>query len=112
MNFRFTKSLPNGRRPLVRMAVVGGLGFLTWQALISDLGIEGPWAFAQKLIGTPRLVSYDRLPADEECAYEPTAAELPPLLGQIPLRAALLQQRVGGNAAPAATDPSEVTQRK
>ncbi|HEV3200633.1 MAG TPA: hypothetical protein VGZ73_22175, partial [Bryobacteraceae bacterium] len=111
MSAWFTRLLTQGRRPLVRVAVVGGLGFLTWQALISDLGLEGPWALAQKLIGTPRLVSYDRLPADDECAYMPTAAELPPLLGQIPLRAALLQLRVGG-AAPAATDPSDVTQRK
>src|SRR6202521_480034 len=112
MSAWFTRLIAQGRRPLVRVAVVGGLGFLAWQALFSDLGSEGPWAFAQKLIGTPRLVSYDRLPGDDECAYEPTAAELPPRLGQIPLRAALLQQRGGGTAAPAATDPSEVTQRK
>jgi DNA-binding beta-propeller fold protein YncE len=111
MSAWFTRLLTQGRRPLLRVAVVGSLGFLAWQALISDLGLAGPWALAQKLIGTPRLVSYDRLPADDECAYEPTAAELPPLLGQIPLRAALLQLRVGG-AAPAATDPSDVTQRK
>ena len=48
-----------------------------------------------------RLISFDNLPADstEECAYQPVSFERPPLAGKVPLRTALMQQRIAENAA-------------
>jgi hypothetical protein len=78
------KLLSTGRS-LAGVALIGG-GFcwIGWVAL------------KETRIHDPRLLSYDRLPPDamEECDYQPVAAQLPPLAGKIPLRAALLQERV------------------
>lgn len=48
-----------------------------------------------------RLVSYDALPDDpaQECSYQPVAFEQPALAGKLPLRTALMQERIAQSAA-------------
>jgi hypothetical protein len=71
-------------RSLAGITLIGGFCLIGWVAL------------KETRIHDPRLVSFDRLPpeAAEECDYQPVAAQLPPLAGKVPLRAALLQERV------------------
>ena len=71
-------------RSLAGITLIGGFCLIGWVAL------------KETRIHDPRLVSFDRLPpeAAEECDHQPVAAQLPPLAGKVPLRAALLQERV------------------
>src|ERR1051326_4551426 len=89
------------RRSLAAVAVIGSICFVTFAA-------RRDYKVRQKT----RLVSYDRLPpgAMEDCTDAPPALNLPPLAGQIPLRAAFLQQRVE-EAATTKAD-SELATRK
>ena len=96
------------RRPLgIGAACIGVLCLIAAAALISDLGWEWP---LPAIFGTggPRLVSYDRLPPEEEgdaCAYQPVS-ETVAAAGSMPLRSALLQARVAQAAA------EDLSQRK
>src|ERR1700730_19255876 len=76
-----------GLRPLAGFALITGLSCIGWVTLDKH-PVSG-------------LVSYDPLPPEstEECAYQPVSLELPPLAGKIPLRAALLQERIDGKNA-------------
>ena len=87
-------------KSLAGVALVGGFCFI------------GLVALRDVRLNDPRLVSYDRLPPEamEECDYQPVAAQLPPLAGKIPLRAALLQERVA--AAANSPDASGLAKRK
>ena len=59
-------------------------------------------------INSPRLISYDQLPPDnEDCDYDSAAAELPNLSGGMALRAGLLQQSVQQGSG-----GSEITSRQ
>ena len=83
------------------LAGAGVLCVIGAAALISDFG-WAPW-----LAGSPRMISYDRLPEEEgeACAYEPVS-ETVPGLGNMPLRTALLQLRV------AQAETEDLSQRK
>ena len=85
-------------RSLAGVVLVGGFGLITWVAL------------REPRINDSRLVSYDRLPPEalEECDYQPAAAQLPALAGKIPLRAALLQQRVAAASGLAQRKPERM----
>jgi hypothetical protein len=85
---------------------LSAFGLITAGAFVSDLGFEWPLVIAGRL--GPRLISFDRLPADdgEACAYEPVSETPPPLAGTMPLRSALLQARV------AQPDAGDMSQRK
>src|SRR5260370_10302863 len=64
--------------------------------------------FTANRINSPRLISYDQLPPDsQECEYEFVATQLPNMSGNIPLGAALLQQRDKRDSA-----PSDIASRK
>ena len=64
-------------------------------ALALTFAFIGTFYFTANWIHSPRLISYDQLPPDtEDCDYDSTAVQLPNLSGGMPLRAALLQQRV------------------
>jgi hypothetical protein len=71
-------------KPLAGVTLIGGFCLIGWIAL------------RETRMNDPRLVSYDRLPPEamQECDYQPVAAQLPALARKIPLRAALLQERV------------------
>jgi len=89
-------------KPLAGVSIIAAFCLTGWEVLDKNPAIS-------------RLVSYDSLPPDstEECAYQPVSLELPPLAGKIPLRAALLQERIAGNrGAAAASDPSGLVNRK
>ena len=89
-------------------ASIGVFGLIAAGAMITDLGFEWPLAIAQKLVGGPWLVSYDRLAPEDgaECAYQPVSASLPPLAAAMPLRNALLQARIAEQAT------ADMSQRK
>src|SRR6267143_1169387 len=55
----------------------------------------GTFYFMANRINSPRLISYDQLPPDnEDCDYDSAAMELPNLSGGMALRAGLLQRSV------------------
>jgi DNA-binding beta-propeller fold protein YncE len=89
------------------LAGAGVLSLVAAAALISDFGWQWPLGMASWVPGTPRLVSYDTLPPEDgdACAYEPVS-ETVPGLGNMPLRAALLQLRV------AQAETEDLSQRK
>jgi DNA-binding beta-propeller fold protein YncE len=63
-------------------------------ALVLATALISTFSFTAGWINSPRLISYDQLPRDSgECEYEFVAAQLPNMSGNIPLGAALLQQR-------------------
>ncbi|HJT89136.1 MAG TPA: hypothetical protein VJ732_14815 [Bryobacteraceae bacterium] len=101
MNSRFARA---GRLPGV--ASIGVLCLVAGAALVSDLSLPWPLAIAQKWFAGPRLVSYDRIPAEagEECAYQPVSETMPALAADMPLRNALMQARI---AEAASTDLSQ-----
>ena len=74
------KLLSSGRSLAGITLIGGGFCLIGWVTL------------KETRIHDSRLVSYDRLPAGamEQCDYQPVAAQLAPLAGKIPLRAALL----------------------
>ena len=92
-------------RRLSAIVCMIALGLLATAALISDMG----WHVVQKLAEDPRLVSYDRLPAEEgeACAYEPVSETRPLVAAAMPLRSALLQARVAEFAS-----SEDMSQRK
>src|ERR1700687_2982521 len=79
-------------------------------ALISGFCLIGWMALRETRINDTRLVSYDRLPLEamEECEYQPVAARLPAMAGKIPLRAALLQERVAAASGLAQRKPERM----
>jgi DNA-binding beta-propeller fold protein YncE len=63
-------------------------------ALVLTTAFISTFYFTANGINSPRLISYDQLPPDsQECEYEFVATQLPNMSGNIPLGAALLQQR-------------------
>src|SRR5260370_4200013 len=63
-------------------------------ALVFTTAFISTFYFTATGINSPRLISYDQLPPDtEECADESVATQLPNMAGNIPLGAAILQQR-------------------
>jgi DNA-binding beta-propeller fold protein YncE len=85
-------------RALAGVALIVGFCWIGWMAL------------RETRINDPRLVSYDRLPPEtmEECDYQPVAAHLPAMAGKIPLRAALLQERVAAASGLAQRKPERM----
>ena len=85
-------------RALAGVALIGGFCLIGWVAL------------RETRINDPRLVSYDRLPPEamQECDYQPVAAHLPAMAGKIPLRAALLQERVAASSGLAQRKPERM----
>ncbi len=94
------------RKLLLQTVCVVGFCLVAGGALISDLGLDLPVPFVDRLTSGARLLSYDRLPDEdgEECAYQPVSETLRPLTGTMPLRNALMQARI---AQPAGTDLSQ-----
>src|SRR5437016_13173520 len=88
-------------RPLMALAMIGCVCFVTWAALRE---------YEVRRART-HLISYDQLPygSMEECANPAPIQAIPPMAGKIPLRAAFLQQRVEEAAA---TGASELATRK
>src|SRR6266566_5807697 len=63
-------------------------------ALLLSTAFISAFYFTSTGLNSPRLISFDRLPPDgENCEYETVATQLPSVSGNIPLGAALLQQR-------------------
>jgi DNA-binding beta-propeller fold protein YncE len=98
------------RRTPAGFGAIGGLCLIAWVLLHS---VPARLENAPPMpAGVRGLVSYDRLPPEamQECAYEPPPRRFPPRAGEMPLRAAFLQERVAEAAAAAAAP--ELTQRK
>ena len=92
------KLLSTGRSLAGITLIGGGFCLIGWVTL------------KETRIHDSRLVSYDRLPAGamEECDYQPVAAQFAPLAGKIPLRAALLQERVAAASGLAQRKPERM----
>src|SRR5258708_13709717 len=77
-------------------------------ALVLTTAFISTFYFTASRINSPRLISYDQLPPDnEDCDYDSAAAVLPNLSGGMALRAGLLQQSVEQGSG-----GSEITSRQ